>query len=203
MIVHSKHRKLTNSPPCIPYVSSVESISILGVQFNQFWLACTSCSEYAYVWSNNMRIPLESYIYSICNFRCEYIRFHVRHFDLSCSRIEHGDVTTSSSWIYSHGLFTPFDSIGHQVCHIFNKKLSTPPLLPVTSFDNGLDYFENFNEISSSFDGFRKTTKSTGKYNGSLRYSRKTKWLQLLHPSHRCSRVNNNRSSVIIIIKHQ
>jgi len=35
MIVHCTYRKLTNSPPCIPLVSRVESMSILGVQFNQ------------------------------------------------------------------------------------------------------------------------------------------------------------------------
>jgi len=35
IIVHFKHRKLTNSLHCIPDVSRVESLSILGVQFNQ------------------------------------------------------------------------------------------------------------------------------------------------------------------------
>ena len=34
MIVHSVHRKLTSSPPCIPEVSRVESMGILGVQVN-------------------------------------------------------------------------------------------------------------------------------------------------------------------------
>ena len=34
MIVHSAHRKLTSSPPCIPEVSRVESMGILGVQVN-------------------------------------------------------------------------------------------------------------------------------------------------------------------------
>jgi len=35
MIGHSKHCKFTNSPPCIPDDYRVESMSILGVQFNQ------------------------------------------------------------------------------------------------------------------------------------------------------------------------
>jgi len=35
MIVHSEHLKFKNSSPCIPEVSRVRSMSILGVQFNQ------------------------------------------------------------------------------------------------------------------------------------------------------------------------
>jgi len=48
----------------------------------------------------------------------------------------------------------PFHSIdGHQVYLIFTKKLFTLPSLPVTSFDNRLDFFENLNILSSSIGG--------------------------------------------------
>jgi len=55
-----------------------------------------------------------------------------------------------AAWLYSH-----------QVYHIFTKKSSTQPSLPVTSFDNGLDYFEKI------------CRSALANSNGPLRYSSK------------------------------
>jgi len=47
---------------------------------------------------------------------------------------------------------------------MFTMKSSTPPSLPVTSFDNKMNYYQNLNAISSSFDGSRNMPKRTVKF---------------------------------------
>jgi len=71
---------------------------------------------------------------------------------------------------------------GRQVYHIFTKKLSIPPSLPATKFDNALVYFENLDVIPSRFDGSRNTPKRHVKFRRATEIFKKKEEVQLLHP---------------------
>jgi len=110
----------------------------------------------------NKRIPLKFHIYSTCNYRYKNFRIHARHFNfrLNADRILHramllpAAVTSASSKTnaaMSHWLPLVIYTlwfICHKVYLIFTKKSSTPRSLPVTSFDNGLDYMSKISITS-------------------------------------------------------
>jgi len=93
-----------------------------------------------------MRILLKFHMYSICNVRCKCFRFYVRHFyfRLNSYRIVYkamllSAAVTSASLkantatlnLLPKAIYALWFS-GHQVYHIFTKKSSTAPSLPVT-----------------------------------------------------------------------